>query len=261
MIFEVENGSFGYGNKILFNKINFKLNQGEVLSILGANGVGKTTLLKCMMGLLQWKEGYSKIDDIRINKNMGTDIWRNIGYVPQSKNSVSPLKAKDLVLLGRSSHLSILSQPSIKDRKIALDALEKINIGHLANTYCNRMSGGELQMVLIARAICIKPKLLVLDEPESNLDFKNQIMILDTISQLAKSDGISAIINTHYPDHAMHLSDMSLLLKKNGENIFGKTEEVLTEKNLDDTFNVNVKIVEHNINEKKYVSIVPLYSD
>ncbi len=260
MIFQVENGSFGFGEKPLFSQINFEVKQGEILSILGANGVGKTTLLRCMMGLLDWKEGCSKVDKVKITKNCDDSIWTKIGYVPQAKNTVSPLRAKDLVLLGRSAHLKVFSQPTKKDKQRALEALEKINMGHLSDKYCNKMSGGELQMVLIARALCIKPKMLILDEPESNLDFKNQLMVLDTISTLSKEEGISSIVNTHYPDHAIHLSNKSLLLNNNGKSVYGYTNKVLTESNLKDIFKVDVKIINHEIENRRYVSIVPLYS-
>ncbi len=258
MIFKVCNGSFGYGDKKLFGNINFMLKQGEVLSILGANGVGKTTLLKCMMGLLSWDTGYSQIDDTVIERKSENSIWKKIGYVPQAKNSVSSLMAKDFVLLGRSSHLGLFGQPTAKDRKIAIEALEKINMGYLANKYCSKMSGGELQMILIARALSITPKMLVLDEPESNLDFKNQLMVLDTITNLSKKENISSIINTHYPTHAMHLSDKSLLLNSNGESISGVTRDVITEKTLRDIFKINVKIINNKIENKDYLSIIPV---
>lgn len=261
MIFKVKDGSFGYGDKLLFNNVNFSLEKGEILSILGANGVGKTTLLRCMMGLLPWKNGFSQIDNTIIKKDSENSIWKKIGYVPQAKNSVSPLLAKEFVLLGKSSHLNIFAQPSSKARKDSLEAMEKINIGHLANKACNKMSGGELQMVLIARALCINPKMLILDEPESNLDFKNQLMVLNTIEKLAREEGISSIMNTHYPSHALQISNKSLLLNSSGENLFGLTKSVINEQTLKSIFKVDVKIIENTIENRTYVSIVPLYKN
>ena len=121
------------------------------------------------------------------------------------------------------------------------------------------MSGGELQMVLIARALTINPEMLVLDEPESNLDFKNQLIILETIRNLSKKRGISAVVNTHYPEHALKISDNALILNREGRNIFGKAEEIINEENMKRAFSVQVYIDQFHFDGNEYKSVVPLY--
>ena len=123
----------------------------------------------------------------------------------------------------------------------------------------NEMSGGELQMVLIARALTIDPELLVLDERESNLDFKNRLIIIDTIRSLSENRGISAVVNTHYPEHALKISDKALVLNRDGTSIFGNAADVMNEENIKKCFSVRVYINSFSFEEQKYQSVVPLY--
>ncbi len=259
MIFEVKNGSFGYGNQEILNNISLSVESGEVLAVLGPNGVGKTTLLKCMMGLLKWKNGVSRIDGKEVTKIGYKELWQRIAYVPQAKGSPFSYSALDMVLLGRSSHIGALSQPKRKDIEIALAAMEDVGITYLKDKLCTQMSGGELQMVLIARALTALPQMLVLDEPESNLDFKNQLIILETIKKCSKEKNISAIINTHYPNHALQISDKALLLNKNGTSSYGRTEEVISEQNMKKSFGVRVHINEFIYNDRCYKNVIPLH--
>ncbi len=259
MIFEVKNGTFGYKNELILNDINFTVREGEVVSILGPNGVGKTTLLKCMMGLLKWKHGSSILDGKNIKDIKSKEFWQKIAYVPQAKGSAFGFSAIDMVTLGRSAHLGTFSQPKAEDREAARQAMEDMGILHLKDKLCTEMSGGELQMVLIARALTINPSMLVLDEPESNLDFRNQLIILETIRELSKKRGISAVVNTHYPEHALKISDHALILNRAGRNIFGKAEEIINEKNMRNAFSVQVYIDRFNFDGLEYKSVVPLH--
>ena len=259
MTFSVENGCFGYKNKEILHNINFEIKKGEVVSVLGSNGVGKTTLLKCMMGLLKWKSGVSKLNGTDISHIRSRDFWQNIAYVPQAKGSAFGYSAIDMVTLGRSAHLGTFSQPGKEDIKAAEKAMEDMGIQYLHDKLCNEMSGGELQMVLIARALTIDPELLVLDEPESNLDFKNQLIILETIRSLSEKRGISAVVNTHYPEHALKISDKALVLNRDGTSIFGDAAEVINEDNMKKCFSVRVYINSFSFEERDYQSVVPLY--
>lgn len=259
MIYEVKNGTFGYNDRLILNDIHFSIRDGEVMSILGPNGVGKTTLLKCMMGLLKWKEGESRLDGENIRNIKPKDFWQKIAYVPQAKGAAFGYKAIDMVTLGRSAHLGMFSQPKAEDREAARQAMEDMGILYLQDKLCTEMSGGELQMVLIARALTINPKMLVLDEPESNLDFRNQLIILETIRNLSKKRGISAIVNTHYPEHALKISDKALILNREGRNIFGNADEIIHEENMRQAFSVQVHIDRFSYAGNEYRSVVPLY--
>ncbi len=258
MIFSVENGQFGYGERKILNDINFSLKEKEVLTILGPNGVGKTTLLKCMMGLLKWNDGVTLLDGIPLNKIKPAELWSKIAYVPQSKATALSYTALEMVLMGRSARLGVFAQPAKEDYRIAKESMEQVGISHLANKNCSRISGGELQMVLIARALSTKPQMLVLDEPESNLDFKNQLIVLETIQRLSKEQGIAAIVNTHYPAHALKIGDKALLLNYNGTSRFGDVEEIVSEKNMGDAFHVEVKIVDYNYKKQAYKGVIPI---
>ena len=258
MIFEVKNGCFGYQKAEILKNVSFHVSSGEVLAILGSNGVGKTTLLRCMMGLLPWKRGSSCIDGIDISQMKPSLLWQRISYVPQAKGSTYGYSALEMVLLGRSSHLSTLAQPGKEDVEIAVQAMEEVGILCMKDKICNKMSGGELQMVLIARALAAQPEMLVLDEPESNLDFKNQLIILDTVTRLAKEKNISAVINTHYPAHALRVSDQALILNRDGVNYYGGTKEVINETNMERSFGVQVAIHDFVNQGKWYNTVVPL---
>lgn len=258
MTFEVKHGSFGYGKRTVLNDISFSVSSGEVLAVLGSNGVGKTTLLKCMMGLLKWKSGESCLDGKNITSLSHKELWQTIAYVPQSKASAFSFSALDMVVMGRSSRLGMLSRPTEEDEAAALAAMEDIGISHLKDKMCNSMSGGELQMVLIARALTAGPQMLVLDEPESNLDFKNQLVILEVLEHLAKDRNIASIINTHYPAHALKVAHKALLLNKDGTNCYGSTQEVINESNMCASFGVNVSIHNFEVQGKFYNTVVPL---
>ena len=258
MIFQVQNGSFGYHHKNILNQISFEVTDGNVLAVLGPNGVGKTTLLKCMMGFLPWKQGASLLDGQNIATIAPKELWQRIAYVPQAKNSAFSYTALEMVLLGRSAHLSLFNQPKKEDEQRALAAMEEVGVSHLAAKQCSQMSGGELQMVLIARALVTEPQMLVLDEPESNLDFKNQLIILETISRLAKERHLSAVVNTHYPEHALQISQQALILNRDGQSFCGPSDAIISEDNMRRAFGVKVQINRFIVDGKPYKSVVPL---
>lgn len=259
MMFDVRNGSFGYDEgKAILNNINFSICGPEIISILGANGVGKTTLIKCMLGLLRWSGGGSYLDGRDIGTMRKKDFWKRVGYVPQAKLSSFVYTVGETVVLGRNSHLGEFAQPGPSDWQIVDECLDMIGISYLKDKLCSKISGGEYQLVLIARALAACPSLLVLDEPESNLDFKNQMVVLDTISSLCSERGISAVINTHYPNHALDISNKALLLMPDGTSIFGRSDFVLVEENLKRAFNVPVHIHTVGIYGNDYTCVVPL---
>ncbi|MDR1021519.1 MAG: ABC transporter ATP-binding protein [Synergistaceae bacterium] len=258
MIFSVENGCFSFKDHRVLSGISFSVSSGQVLSVLGPNGVGKTTLLRCMMGFLKWDSGATYIDGREFQSMRHDEIWKKIAYVPQSKNSYLSFTAEEMVLMGRTAHLRTFAQPTASDRKVALASMEQVGISRLRNKKCNELSGGELQMVLIARALSAKPELLVLDEPESNLDFKNQLIVLETISKLSKESGIAAIVNTHYPAHALKISDIALILTHSGDSFHGPTEKIVSEGNMCDAFDVRVLIHDVSFEDRVIKSVIPL---
>ena len=243
-LLKIENGSFAYksGPQIL-KDINIELDPGEILAVLGPNGAGKTTLLRCMMDMLHWQNGRSLLDGEDIRNIPASKLWRRMAYVPQARSAAVSYTAFQTVLLGRSSRIGAFSAPSEADMKVAERVMERLGISHLADKPCHAISGGELQMVLIARAMAAEPEILVLDEPESNLDFKNQLIVLDAMTALA-AEGVACIFNTHYPAHALQRAGKALMLSKDGRSIFGDTTGVVTEENIRHAFGVDALIGE-----------------
>ncbi|MCH3962627.1 MAG: ABC transporter ATP-binding protein [Solobacterium sp.] len=259
MNFSVKEGCFSYSeNKEVLDHVSFQIHSGEILSILGPNGGGKTTLLKCMLGFLKFTSGYAEYDGHDLSAIKQTEFWQKAAYVPQAKSQTFPYLVKETVLLGRSPYLNLFQMPNAEDKRIAQKAMERTGITALAEKSCAEISGGELQLVLIARALAAQPELLVMDEPETGLDFRNQLLVLEMIEKLSKEDGISVIFNTHYPEHALEVSDHTLLLMKNGKSIFGETKKILNEQNMSEAFGVKIKIIEEEINGRKHSTILPV---
>ena len=243
-LLKIEDGSFAYkGGPQILKDINIEVEPGEILAVLGPNGSGKTTMLRCMMNMLHWQSGRSLLDGEDIRGIPASTLWKKMAYVPQAGTAATSYTAFQTVLIGRSSRIGAFSSPTEEDMKVTERVMERLGISHLADKPCHAISGGELQMVLIARAMAAEPKLLVLDEPESNLDFKNQLIVLDTMTALA-AEGVACVFNTHYPSHALQRASKSLMLSKEGWSLFGDTTGVVTEDNIRRAFGVEALIGE-----------------
>lgn len=254
----VEHTSFGYKKSTpVIQDLSFTAESGQLIAILGPNGAGKTTLLRCTTGLLKWNKGISRLDGENTNQMPAKEIWKKVAYVPQARGSFAALNVTDMILLGTTSRVGVFSTPGQKERDLVVQLTEELGIQRLLNKNCNEISGGELQMVLIARALAGKPDLLILDEPESALDFKNQLIVLNTMSRLV-AEGICVIFNTHYPDHALSRATHSLILQKGGASIFGETSKIVTEENIRKAFGVQAVIGKTETAGHVYQSVVPL---
>lgn len=256
----VKDGSFWYrSDRVLFRHLNFSVQSGQICAVLGPNGVGKTTFLRCLMGLLPWKEGATLLNGTSLAEIHRKDFWRNIAYVPQARVLPFAFSVMDVVLMGRSVHVSSFAQPSRNDMDIAMHSLERMGVSHLAARRFGELSGGEAQMVFISRALAAEPKLIILDEPESHLDFRNQLVILQALSDLAKQDGIACIVNTHFPEHALRIADHSLVLGHGAlGHRYGATSEMMNEDTLRNFFGVRVRHLSFEDSGCSYRSIYPL---
>lgn len=252
-------GTFGYHkNHILFESVNFMINEGEILTILGPNGVGKTTFLKCMMGFLKWDRGETIIESKSFSAMKTADIWKKISYVPQAKTPLFPYSVMEMVLMGRNPHMGVLSMPSDEDIELCDWAMKELNITKLKEKIISELSGGELQLVLIARALVSEPDILILDEPESNLDIKNQLVILEMIQKLAETKNITCIINTHYPEHALRISDKTIMFSYDKNHIYGNTKEIINEGNIRRFFEVDSRILDLIENKRNFRTLLPI---
>lgn len=259
MKLELSSVECGYGRKIVVNGISFAVSSGEILCILGPNGVGKTTLFKSLLGFLNLRAGDILADGESVRGWSRKRFARSIGYVPQAHNTPFPFTVSDVILMGRTAYFGTFSTPSKEDRKIAEQMLEALEIENLRDRLFTELSGGERQMVLIARALAQKPKILVMDEPTSNLDFGNQIRVLRRIKMLSQN-GLGVVMTSHFPDHAFLCSSRVALLRRGGFQI-GAPDEIVTEENLRDIYGISVKIAEVSIGNGIGVkTCVPLIS-
>lgn len=242
-LLDVKNISFSYNDEEIFSDISFSIGTGEVLCILGPNGTGKTTLIKCLNGLHDIDSGEILIGGTNIKKLSFREISKHIGYIPQSHVPSFPFKVFDVVLMGRAPYLNLTDSPKEGDVKIAMDALKTLGIDYLKDKEYTNLSGGERQLVFLARVLCQKPDVLILDEPTSHLDFGNQIRLLEIIDNLAKS-GLSIIMSSHFPDHAFLSSTKVAIMKDKHFIDFGTPDDVVTEENLKKAYSIDVKLIE-----------------
>lgn len=242
MKLDLDEVTVGYKGVPVLKGVSFSLNAGEVLCILGPNGSGKTTLFRTIMKLKQPTTGMISIEGCDISSWPFDKIAGYIGYIPQNYSPVFPYTALEMVLMGRTPRLGMCSIPKAKDIEIAMESMKTLNILPLKDKAFTKISGGERQLVLIARAIAQQTKLLIMDEPTNNLDFGNQALILNQIKKLSQK-GMAVIMATHVPEHAFLYADKALMVKDGDVLAYGKSKDVLSEENLRKLYGVNLKLM------------------
>ncbi|ODU03611.1 MAG: cobalamin ABC transporter ATP-binding protein [Pseudonocardia sp. SCN 72-86] len=211
----------------MFRGVSHRFAPGRVAAVLGPNGRGKSTLLRCAVGLLTPAEG-------AVTGSDGT------AFVPQGHRATFAYTVVDMVLMGRSRRLGLFAAPGRRDTAIARDALARAGVADLADREFTTLSGGERQLVLIARAVAAEPTHLVLDEPASALDLRNQARLLRLLRDLA-ADGLGVVMTTHHPDHALEIADTAVLMRAGGEVRIGEADDLLTDDAVGDLYGVSAK--------------------
>lgn len=240
---QCDNINFSYdGKRQILNNVSFSIEKGQLVTLLGPNGVGKSTLLNCITGLLKPQGGKVFLDGGDIFSLSRKSIARKIAYVPQKNNVPFDYLVKEFVVMGRTAHLGILTPPSEHDYKLVDDALLKLGIADLAERQINELSGGEQQKACIARALVQEPALVILDEPTAALDYGNQIKVLNLIKELLGL-GFAVIQTTHNPDHCLMLGGHVAILDASGNLEMGKCSDIMTEKKLTDVYNTDLRLV------------------
>ena len=239
--------------------VNFTVSTGEVCCILGPNGCGKTTLMKTMMGLIPSMGGRVVIDGTDVAKMSPKERSRAIAYVSQGHTPPFTYRVRDVVLLGRVNRVG-LGQPSARDAQIADQALADMGVADLAERFYTDISGGELQLVMIARALTQQPQMLVLDEPTAALDYGNAMRVIGKVRELAEM-GYGVLMTTHSPDHAFMLDSNVVLLQRDKPMQFGRAVDVITERNMRDAYGVEVETKEFLTRDGGVVRMcAPLFS-
>lgn len=230
-------------NPPVINGLNLQIHEGRIASILGPNGAGKTTLLFLALGWLKsWKGNISLLDK-PLQHYSRKSLGKLVALIPQSEHIPFEYTVLEYVLLGRAPYLPPLGMPSSADQEIAFESLERVGISHLYASSILGISGGERQLVLAARALTQKPRLLLLDEPTSHLDLSNKYRLINILRKL-RDDGTTILMTTHEPDIALSISDDTILMSKGQVVSSGSTYEVVNNANLTQIYSVPVKIIE-----------------
>jgi iron complex transport system ATP-binding protein len=223
--------------------VSFGIQAGTVTAILGPNGAGKTTLLNLMLGLRKPDSGIINLEDLPLTQYSRKELSQWMGLVPQSEHIPFEYSVLEFVLLGRAPYLGPLDLPGSDDVVIARESLSQVGILHLQNRSIPALSGGELQLVLIARALTQQPKILLLDEPTSHLDLANRNTTLQILNRL-RLKGTTIIFTTHDPESAALIADY-LVLMRSGQVIFnGEIDETFTSEKLSQTYGTPVKVLQ-----------------
>lgn len=244
MLLELTNIACGYGAVPLFQNISFTVARGETLCLLGPNGVGKTTLFKTILGLLPPAAGSIRMEGEDIARWSTEERARHIAYVPQTHTPPFPFTVRDVVLMGRAARIGRLGVPGKRDCTAAAEAMGLLGITHLAEKVYTKISGGERQLVLLARALAQEPELLCMDEPTASLDFGNQVRVMDQIRRLS-TEHIAVIMTTHAPNQAFYCADTTAVMGRGGTFRVGATNEIVTEECLEKLYGVTAKIVDY----------------
>lgn len=242
MKIEFKNTTTGYAKMPMIRDLNLVLNSGESTCVLGANGIGKTTLFKTLLGLLDIVSGDILIDGKSITNMSNKEVASALSYVPQAKNYTYQYTVLDIVLMGRAMYVERFSEPSAKDREIAEKALYQLDLYDYKDRMYSKLSGGEQQVVLVARALAQEANFIVMDEPASNLDFGNQKKLIDVIRML-KQAGKGVLMASHSPDHALACCSNVILISQKRQILYGPTMKMLTKENLEEVYGVGVNII------------------
>lgn len=241
-LLELQQVACGYGRRPVLENVSFHLQAGELLCMLGPNGVGKTTLFKTVLGLLPCLGGEIRLQDTPTRHWPRRRFARWVGYVPQAHTPPFPFRVHEVVTMGRVAHLGPFASPRAEDRAAARRALEALEMGYLADSRYTEISGGERQLVLIARALAQDPRVLVMDEPTANLDYGNQLKVMAHVRRIAAEREMGIVLTTHHPNHALLYASRVLVLDRERRCHSGAPAQVITEHYLRQTYGVEAEI-------------------
>lgn len=236
-----KNLSFTYRKQSVLKDINLAINSGQILTILGPNGVGKSTLLSCLVSQLPITKQTIFLEGKDLTSLRRQEVAKRIAFMPQKYQITNSLTVMDFITTARVAYLKFYQIPTKKDDALAETVLKSLNIFSLRNRFVNTLSGGQMQLVALAKALIQEPKLLILDEPLAALDFGYQQLILKKLKSLAQQ-GMAIIMTTHTPNHALFLNNQVGLLYPNQQFVTGNCEKVMTTTNLEQLYHCRLKV-------------------
>jgi iron complex transport system ATP-binding protein len=240
----------GYGGRVVLDGFSAEIHRGDVFCLLGPNGIGKTTLFKTILGFIPLMGGNIICDEKNIREITSREYAKLIGYVPQAHSPPFAFTVYDVVVMGRIAYQGIFGVPRKEDYMIAMGVMERLDILFLKDRIYTELSGGERQMVLVARALAQQPAFLLMDEPTANLDFGNQARVLKNIKKLAR-EGLGIVMTTHSPDQVFQCNADVALLKPGGDYICGRSDDVLAERNLLEAYGIEVAVIDASYRTEK----------
>jgi iron complex transport system ATP-binding protein len=255
MSITVCNLSYAYGDKKVLNQLNFRIDKGTLTSVLGPNGIGKSTLFKCLLGIFTDYSGDIYLENANRKSLSVKEMAKHIAYIPQAHSSVFNFTVFEMVLMGTTSHFSSIDSPKREQTELAFKALEVVGISGLKERGFMQLSGGEQQLVLIARALAQQAAIFIMDEPTSNLDYGNQIKILSLLKKLA-GEGYTILQSTHNPDQAMTFSDSVMALWEGKLLKKGSPGEVITPELIKTLYGIQVQI--QSVGESGFQVCIPI---
>ena len=250
---DVRDLAYGFGERRVGAGVTFALERGDTLAVLGGNGAGKTTLIRTLLGVLPAQAGAIRVGGDAIATLASHERARRLAYVPQQHTPTFGFTAEEAVLMGRVAHLPTFARPGVVDREAAQDALARLGIEALAARPVTELSGGERQLVWIARALAQQAPVLILDEPTASLDFGNRARVLAEIDRL-RSAGLTIVFSTHEPDQALAHADRALLLADGRPLALDAVERALTAENVERLYRVRVRSIDAGGNRRVFIS-------
>ncbi|HOF19667.1 MAG TPA: ABC transporter ATP-binding protein [Bacteroidales bacterium] len=238
----IQDIEFSYNGFPALENVNNRIEKGDFVALVGPNGSGKSTLIKCMNGILKVSKGTVLIDDRAISMFSPNELAREIAYVPQSENRKAVLKVFDIVLLGRKPYINW--KPAEHDLRVTSEILNTLNLDHLAMRDFNKLSGGQQQIVYIARALAQEPDILLLDEPIANLDIRHQIEVLNLLKKLS-ARGITIVIALHDINMAVRYAS-GIMMLRDGKVFASGGREIITKQNIENLYDIRVKIIRND---------------
>lgn len=252
---EVRGASFSYGgSSFVFRDVDLRVEQGSVCCLMGVNGCGKSTLIDCVLGVSECAEGEVVIGGAAVRGMRPRELARRVSFVPQVHDRSFPYTVADIVLMGRTVHQGGFGVPDDEDRRLCVRALERCRIERLAGRPYTQISGGEMQMVMLARALVQNTSFMVMDEPTAHLDFKNELVFEETVVELVEERGIGVLLATHSPNQAFYFENAGVrtqvaLMDGGSVRCAGAPHEVLTEQVLGEVYAMDVRVVETDLGD------------
>lgn len=241
MSIDVEHLSFSYGSRQVLRDLDFCIPDNTLVNVLGPNGVGKSTLFRCILCLNAGWSGTIRVNGRDLRKLSIRERAKEVAYIPQTHSSTYDYSVLDVVLMSTGGSMRLLSTPKREHVERAWDALERVGIAHVGHRPYTQISGGERQLVLIARAIAQNARTIIMDEPTSSLDYGNTVRVLSTVRQLAR-EGMSIVQSTHQPDQAFLYADKTLVINEGRVHAFGDPKDVITKGLVSTIYDVDVEV-------------------